>query len=102
MIDEPWDVFLNRLAGSVGPLARIVAEGLAGTLTEGVAPVLAGAVVFLQNLKEHCPEAFDLAGNLRPEWQEIVRTKLQAAQPKLELPVFFLELATRRIRVSKN
>jgi hypothetical protein len=100
--DEPWDVFLYKLAGTVGPLARIVADGLAGLLGQGVAPVLAGAVVFLQNLKEHCPEAFDAAGNLRPEWQEIVQAKVAAMQPKSSLPVFHLELATRYVPLYQN
>ena len=102
MNDEPWDVFLYKLAGGVGPLASIVAKGLSGLLAQGVAPVLAGAVAFLQNLKEHCPEAFDVAGNLRPEWQEIVRAKLEAVQSKPALPIFHLELATRRVRVCRN
>ena len=105
MIDEPWDVFLYRIAQGAGPLARLVAEGMAGVLGEGITPILAGAVVFLQNLKAHCPEAFDAAGNLRPEWQAIVQLKLAAMRttvPVASSPRFHLELATRRICVCCN
>lgn len=101
MNDEPWDDFLRRLADGIGPLAQAVADGLSGLLFQGIAPVLAAAVVFLDELKEHCPEAYDAAGNLRPDWQAIVQAKMEmlASAPVPELHV---ELATRAITVFLN
>lgn len=52
-------------------------------LMQGAAPVIAAIATFVQRLQEQCPEAFDDAGRLRPDWQEIVAAKFAAA-PKID------------------
>jgi hypothetical protein len=99
MIYEPNDDSLRKLLTNLAPLANVLAKGLAALLTDGLAPLLAAAATFLQDLRVHCPEAFDAGGNLRPDWQEIVQAKLDSMQPP---PRLHAELATRRIEVHLN
>lgn len=89
-MNEAWSHFLRRFSAN-----------LAVRISEGVAPLLNGALTYLQDLKVYCPEAFDEAGNLRPEWQEIVRGKLAAMQP-VKTPPFHGELLTRKWYVNVN
>ena len=80
---------------------RRFSANLAVRITEGVAPLLSGALTYLQDLKVYCPEAFDEAGNLHPEWQQIVRAKLAEMQP-VKTPEFHVELITRKWYVNVN
>jgi hypothetical protein len=49
----------------------------------GIAPLIAAAATFVQQLQAHCPDAFDEAGQLRPDWQEIAAAKFATA-PQLD------------------
>ncbi len=88
--NELWSNFLRRFSAN-----------LAVRITEGMAPLLNGAMTYLQDLKIYCPEAFDEAGGLRPEWQEIVRAKLSESRP-IQAPVFHFELMTHKKVVNLN
>jgi hypothetical protein len=88
--NESWSQFLRRFS------AR-----LAVRITEGVAPLFNGALAYLQDLKVYCPEAFDADGNLRPDWQQIVRARLAEMQPA-KTPEFHCELITRKKVVNLN
>lgn len=88
--NDAWSQLLRRLSANV-----------AVRLTEGIAPLFNGALAYLQDLKLYCPEAFDDAGALRPEWQQIVRAKLAAMQP-VKTPEFHCELITRKKVVNLN
>ena len=90
MSNDPWSQILRRLSANVA--ARISA---------GMAPLLNGAMTYLQDLKLYCPEAFDESGSLRPDWQAIVRARLAAVQP-VQTPEFHFELVTRRKIVNLN
>jgi hypothetical protein len=83
-------------------MARLFAASMAARITQSIAPLVSEAVAYLQDLQVHCPEAFDDAGNLRTEWQEIVRTKLAAMQNPPPVPVLHFELMTRKYRVNVN
>ena len=80
---------------------RRFSANLAVRITEGVAPLLSGALTYLQDLKVYCPEAFDEGGNLRPDWQQIVRARLAEMQPA-KTPEFHVELITRKWYVNVN
>lgn len=88
--NDAWSQLLRRLSANV-----------AVRLTEGIAPLFNGALAYLQDLKLYCPEAFDDAGALRPEWQQIVRAKLAEMQP-VKTPEFHCELITRKKVVNLN
>jgi hypothetical protein len=88
--NDAWSQFLRRFSAN-----------LAVRITEGVTPLLNGAMTYLQDLRLYCPEAFDDAGSLRPDWQEIVRAKLAAMQPA-KTPEFHCELITRKWYVNVN
>ena len=90
MKNDTWSQFLRRFSAN-----------LAVRITEGMAPLLNGAVAYLQDLKLYCPEAFDDVGSLRPNWQEIVRARLAEMQP-IKTPDFHCELITRKKVVNLN
>ncbi len=69
MNNDIWSQFLRRFSAN-----------LAVRITDGMTPLLNGAMLYLQDLKVYCPEAFDESGSLRPDWQQIVRTKLSEIQ----------------------
>ncbi|MBK8047891.1 MAG: hypothetical protein IPK16_12615 [Anaerolineales bacterium] len=73
-----------------------------GALAEGIGPLVAAAMTFVQNLRTHCPEAFDESGNLRPDWQSIVKAKFDATPVKAAAHKLHVELITRRISVHPN
>jgi hypothetical protein len=82
-------------------LLRRVSANLAAQITDNMTPLLNGAMSYLKDLKVYCPEAFAADGNLRPDWQEIVRAKLAAAQePKA--PAFHFEHINRKWYVNVN
>ena len=80
---------------------RRLSANVAARITEGMAPLLNGALTYLQDLKVYCPEAFDESGSLRPDWQAIVRARLAAMQP-VQTPEFHFELVTRKKVVNLN
>lgn len=82
-------------------LVRRMSANIAGRITENMTPLLNGAMTYLKDLKVYCPEAFDEAGSLRPDWQEIVRTKLAETQP-VKTPVFHFEHINRKWYVNVN
>jgi hypothetical protein len=76
-------------------------------LADGLAPLIASAAAFVQQLRERCPEAFDENGQLRPGWQEIVEAKFGAVVPvaparRVATPAIHTGLATRKITVHLN
>jgi hypothetical protein len=73
-----------------------------GALAEGLGPLVAAAMTFVQNLRTHCPEAFDETGNLRPDWQTIVKAKFDASSAKSAPRKLHVELITRQIPVNPN
>lgn len=83
-------------------MTRVLAANLAARITQSIAPLVGEAVAYLQDLQTHCPEAFDAAGNLRPEWQGIVRAKLDAMKNPPRIPIFHFELMTRKYWVNVN
>lgn len=90
MKNNSWSQFLSRFS------AR-----LAVRISESMAPLMDGALTYLQDLKVYCPEAFDEAGSLRPDWEQIVRARLAAEQP-VKTPQFHFELLARRKTVNLN
>lgn len=80
---------------------RSLSANIAARLTDSVAPLFNGALAYLQDLKVYCPEAFDDAGALRPDWQQIVRARLAEMQPP-QTPEFHFELVTRKKIVNLN
>lgn len=74
---------------------------LAVRITESMTPLLSGAMLYLQDLTLYCPEAFDESGSLRPDWQQIVRTKLSKTQPR-QTPTFHFEHINRKWYVNVN
>ncbi len=90
MNNDIWSQFLRRFSAN-----------LAVRITEGMTPLLNGALLYLQDLKVYCPEAFDESGSLRPDWQQIVRTKLSEMQPP-KTPTFHFEHINRKWYVNVN
>jgi hypothetical protein len=82
--------------------SRLLAADLAARITKKIAPLVGQAVAYLQDLKVYCPEAFDEAGTLRPEWQTIVRARLEAENRIKAVPEFHFELMSRKFRVNVN
>ena len=80
---------------------RRLSANVAARITESMAPLLSGALTYLQDLKLYCPEAFDASGSLRPDWQAIVRARLAEMQP-VQTPQFHFELVTRKKIVNLN
>ena len=90
MKNELWSQLLRRFSAN-----------LAVRITDGMAPLLNGAITYLQDLKVYCPEAFDESGSLRPDWQQIVRAKLSEMQPA-KTPAFHFEHINRKWYVNVN
>ena len=82
-------------------LVRRVSANLAGRITDNMTPLLNGAMTYLKDLKVYCPEAFDANGDLRPDWQAIVKAKLAETQP-VQTPKFHTEYITRKWYVNVN
>ena len=77
-------------------------------LDGGLAPLVAGAAIFVRNLQALCPETFDERGALRPDWRAAAQAALDGgpipAFPAAPVasPVIHAHLATRRIQVHLN
>ncbi len=82
--------------------SRLLAADLAARITKKIAPLVGQAVAYLQDLKVYCPEAFDDAGTLRPDWQAVVKAKLEAENRMKAVPEFHFELMSRRFKVNVN
>ena len=83
-------------------------------LQGGLRPLVADAAAAACALQEHCPQAFDEDGALRPDWPEAAQKALGGAAiplppphapvsaPVSAPPVIHLHLASRRIRTYPN
>jgi hypothetical protein len=80
---------------------RRFSANLAVRITDGMTPLLNGALTYLQDLKVYCPEAFDESGSLHPNWEQIVRAKLSEARPA-KTPEFHFEHINRKWYVNVN
>jgi hypothetical protein len=88
--NDIWSQFLRRFSAN-----------LAVRITDGMTPLLNGALTYLQDLKVYCPEAFDESGSLRPNWEQIVRAKLSETKP-VKTPAFHFEHINRKWYVNVN
>lgn len=90
MKNDIWSQILHRFSAN-----------LAARITHNMAPLLNGAMTYLQDLKVYCPEAFDESGSLLPDWEQIVRAKLSETQPA-KTPAFHFEHIHRKWYVNVN